>query len=171
VSRSRTDVCGRWIALLVCGLIGCRGESAAGPVGSDVAAEFAAICDRFRESEDPFYGELTARRLEARLAAIERGQEAAPPQRVERVVLALANEWIELGRTDDALALLERTKESAVELEGAPPDAPRAPAADVAAAEDPRILRLNTELAARLQAAEDLNCLMNHSAASCILPF
>jgi hypothetical protein len=112
-----------------------------------VEAEFAEICREIRESYDPFYGELRSREVQRRL-------EAGVGEPLERAALTgiLGREYLKLARTDEAIALLERT------------------------AAEPKLtpdLRLDTEVhlgLAHLQAAEDENCIASHTADSCLLP-
>ncbi len=110
-------------------------------------AEFEAICRQVRDSYDPFYGELRERQTRSRLAAgIDDATERAAAEAL------LGREELKRGRTREAIALLERALGSG-DLDPA--------------------YRLDTEVhlgLAHLQAAEDENCILNHSAASCILP-
>jgi hypothetical protein len=120
------------------------------PSASAIRSEFESICDSIRESRDPFYGELRSRELQERLSGsfADSAEEAS-------VRALLGREMLKLDRTKDAIELLTRAVEQGVEV-----------------GIDPRlVLDMKVYLGlAHLQAAEDQNCLLHHSAASCILP-
>ncbi|MFQ5349583.1 MAG: hypothetical protein ACE5EG_03965, partial [Thermoanaerobaculia bacterium] len=114
---------------------------------AQIEAEFAGICRQIRDSYDPFYGELRSRQLAARLAA---GVEE--PQTRAALEAVLGREYLKLLRTDEAIALLDK---AAKELSHSPS------------------LSLETRIylgLAYLQAAEDENCILSHTADSCLLP-
>ena len=166
------------------------GASCSGaPAGDPVAREFEAICRSLRESDDVYQGQRRLKRLEGWLAsAASREPRHSDPARSEAHRLALASELLEQGRTDEALRHLTG---SAADGAGSDPDpaaqpnesAPAAtPGLSAAAtllgsgrgdATDPslRIRRLALARNAHLQAGEDLNCRLRHTAVSCILPF
>jgi hypothetical protein len=139
-------------------LTACSGpaDSPAADVDSEIAEapsvrpEFDEVCESIRESEDPFYGVVRERRLRQALA------EAEP-----RSSSAVATEAL-LGRE---LLKLDRAEESIEHLTAALAAAPRAGLSESVKLDMAVYLGL-----ALLQAGEDQNCLLHHSAASCILP-
>jgi hypothetical protein len=131
----------------VVGLLLLGAQAAAPAEPADIEAEFAAICRQVRESYDPFYGELRSREIVARI-------EAGVADPVERAALEalLGREHLKLARTAEAIALLQ----GAAGEKELNPD-----------------LRLDTRVhlgLAYLQAAEDENCILSHTADSCLLP-
>ncbi len=137
-------------------LLGCSpsGPSAKGATAAEAAPsarpEFDQICASIRDSDDPFYGRLRERELRAGLATAEPGSAAAAATRA-----LLGRELLKLDRVDEAIEQLAAAL--------ADPVARRLSAA----------VRLDMSVylgLAYLQAGEDRNCLLNHSAASCILP-
>ncbi len=115
-----------------------------------VRPEFERICEEIRESEDPFYGQLRERQLRAALEGAEPGTPTAAATRA-----LLGRELLKSGRVDESIEHL------------------------AAALADDATRRLSDSVQldmaiylglAHLQAGEDQNCLLNHSAASCILP-
>ncbi len=147
------------LATTLCLTLGCAGspldETARAALEDDSGypspePEFAKICTTLRESDDPFYGEARERALREKLAATTRGTTDAIATEA-----LLGRELLKLGRVDEAIGHLAR------------------------AASEPGTRRLNAAIRldmnvylglAYLQAAEDQNCLLHHSAASCILP-
>ncbi len=121
------------------------------PAAPSVRAEFEAICQAIRDSEDPFYGQGRARELARQLAS-------PPADPAEAAVLraALGRELLKLGDTTEAIALL---------------GAALATAETTGFNQSVRFDILTYLGLAHLQAAEDENCLARHTAASCILPF
>jgi hypothetical protein len=140
------------------------------------------ICRSLRESDEPYSGELPARRLAAALESREPSDAG-----YDSIALALAQELLEQGRVDAVFDLLGddetgRVDSGATEALAETPLAEASPAlsssASLAAgggrgdATDPApaVRRLALLRNAHLQAAEDENCVLRHTAASCILP-
>ena len=118
---------------------------------AQVEAEFQEICQLILDSYDPFYGQR-------RLAEGNRLLGAGVESRAELAALkgALGREELKQGQVDVAIELLGE----ALSL------------GETAGLNETLLLDLRVYLGlAHLQAAEDENCLQNHSAASCIIPF
>lgn len=117
---------------------------------NNVASEFEAICRSQKASYDVRYGERRLNDLESAIShATARGQLLGSDPRL----VQLAEQLIRFGRIDEALSILEKA---------VPEPGPEG--------EFARDQLLSTRLIAHLQAAEELNCVLDHSAASCILP-
>jgi hypothetical protein len=145
--RSRRSVLSTGYAAITLLALGPGGAARAAAAPEAIEAEFASICRQVRESYDPFYGELRWREVKRRLASgvAEAGERAA-------LEALLGREHLKLARTDEAIALLEK----ALAEPSLNPD-----------------LRLDTRVhlgLAHLQAAEDENCILSHTADSCLLP-
>lgn len=119
------------------------------PIPETPAEEFLRIGRALYEGDCVPVGAEPARTLERRLDT----PGLAPAERLS-VALDLGQEWIELGRVQAAIELLERAlgeTEPGTQAE--------------------RVTRLYRELGlAYLRLAEDLNCVQSHSASCCILP-
>jgi hypothetical protein len=213
-------------AAIASSLLACdRGEEASvsgltAQPRESVQAEMLEICRSLRESDEPYSGEVPAIRLAAALDSTDPGTPGH-----ERIVLALAQEWLEQGRVDEVLDLLDDDDAARVDTQvpvarkttkvseadpssradrsttqptprsGPQPDGPsgarpiaqpipqpipqplsssasltpgggRGDATDPA----PAVRRLALRRNAHLQAGEDENCVLRHTAASCILP-
>ncbi len=112
--------------------------------------EFEAICRRFRDGDERQYGRRPLAVLTARLEAV-RGDLPAEAEVHGR----LGFEHLRLGQMEESLRELNRAAELLRQAGGG----------GALAAQLDFILGL-----AYLQAAEDQNCIDNHTAASCILP-
>ncbi|MFP3942197.1 MAG: FG-GAP repeat domain-containing protein, partial [Thermoanaerobaculia bacterium] len=122
-----------------------------------VRAELQAVCERLTRSDNPFFGHGL---LEEVTAALERA-EGAPPEIQVRLRgnrgshLLLQDRVAEaVDQLQEALAVLDET---AQEL-------------DPAVEKELRKTVLRVLAVARLQLAEDQNCIARHTPASCILP-
>jgi hypothetical protein len=160
-----------------------------------VRQEFLGICRELRLGSEPYFGEGPARELAARTQSPE-GIERAAADPVAHVALLvqLGAELLELGRAEDTVRLLEgfevhepprpgkdpsaesRSGEATPELSASA--AFRADAGPLSPDErgdaldsSLRIRHLAVLRNAHLQAGEDQNCVLDHSASSCILPF
>ena len=124
--------------------------TAASAAGETPAEEFARICDVFKNSWEPFHGELALRTIDAELAR-------ASTDNVRRGELNSQRGWelLKLGDPIAAIAALE----TAIGLLGNGPNR-----------NQKLILLLKVKMVAHLQAAEDENCIAHHSTGSCILP-
>ena len=141
----------RWLLAVVAVALLPTQRVAATPTEAAVQAEFQQVCQSIRDSYDPFYGK---RRLEEGLRLLEADAGTA----VEKALLrgALGRERLKLGQTEEAVELLNEALALGIEAQ----------------VDDSLLLDLRVHLGlAHLQAAEDENCLLRHSAASCILPF
>ena len=117
-------------------------------------AEFQQICDAFRSGDDPYFGTQIVDQLRGMLARPARD----PVVRVGRRA-RLGVELLRLGETNEALARLTEARELADSAEF------------VGARWDEIRRRLRRDLAlAWLRAAEERNCVENHTGASCIVP-
>jgi len=170
-------------SLLACG--GPGRDDAQGLVAEprdSVRAEMREICRSILESDEPYSGQRPARRLAAALAAT-----GSDPSKREAIALALAQELLEQGRLDELFALLgdaDGAPTDAAAIDGLPSDpsgegsnrlsasASLGPTRGRGDATDPSpaVRRLALLRNAHLQAGEDENCVLRHSAASCILP-
>lgn len=113
-------------------------------------AEFVALCEAFRQGDDPFFGRQLVDELQARLET-----DSANPQVRVGIRARLGLEWLRLGDNDRAVALLGEAQSLAAE----------AGLGDALRAQIDRDLAL-----AHLRAAETENCVHHHAAGSCILP-
>ncbi|HVS03814.1 MAG TPA: CRTAC1 family protein [Thermoanaerobaculia bacterium] len=150
-------------ALTACGLVLLLATARPGhtaPAGEDpppqhpgpdeTRAELAALCEQFRRGDDPIFGDRIVEELQERLQ-----QAAANPRGAVELRGRLAYDLRRLGRFDEALALLEEARRQVLE-HGMP--------------EELR-LKVVLEMAiTHLRAAEVVNCVHDHTAASCILP-
>ena len=166
------------------------------PAEAAIEREFREICSAFKEGDAPYYGERKAEELtqwleEARSRPLDAEEQAV----FELARDVRANEFLKLGRTDEAIRFLEagdspRTGEAdspagthAGDVAGATsrggtgegdPDAAarlRPPAFRDIDDLRRRVRRLTVLRNAHLQAGEDENCVARHTAASCIIPF
>jgi hypothetical protein len=120
------------------------------PTPEQTRAELAAVCDRLKASDDPFFGEQGAARLRVELAAA-----GDHPGRRTVAAANLAVELLRLDRPAEAAGLLQEALDTA-RRHGFP---------------QPLRQSLTRRLAmAHLQLAEDANCVHDRRAASCILP-
>ena len=123
------------------------------PSPEETRAEFQALCERLRAGENPFFGRQITGVLERRLAEGGNDELSALLMR-----LRLAHELIRLGHHEEALdhlrTGLDRLETTEVEERG-----------------NLRYRFLLYVAMAHLQLAEDQNCIGNHHATSCILPF
>ena len=135
------------------------GDSAAAatatyPTPDETRAEFEAVCRRLAE-RSLYFGDAVLDSLAARLAA-------GAPDRPTELLWRGQRGWelIRLGRLEEAIAELQGVVESAT---GVGPDAVRV--------EPDLKRRLRSTLAiAHFLLGEDQNCILRHSARSCILP-
>lgn len=147
------------LALLLA--VGCSGpgssarrEALPPPIGlaeDEARAEFELMCRRVTESDEQYYGQRLL--LESR-KKLEAGLDDPAEEISVRKVLGL--ELIEQGRASDGLEVLEEALRMG-RKHGISP-------------------LLQVELTsyvalAHMRAAEDNNCLLHHTAASCIVPF
>ncbi len=121
--------------------------SAANP---PVQAEFEKICTDIRNSYDPYYGESTLRDA---LAQLE--DSGSADRQSQRLRVSAAYQLVKLGKPEDALRYLDSLLDES-EPEFVNPDFRK------------RVLGIKS--IAHLQAAEDINCIDNHTADSCLLP-
>lgn len=112
------------------------------------AAEFAAICQRLTEGNNRFFGRAQPEELRRRLATP--GLDALATASLQA---QLAQELFRLGRTEEAIAVLDRVLD----------------AASAGALEAPFRLRVQALRAlAELRSGEEANCVQRHNAESCI---
>ena len=109
------------------------------------------LCRAARDSRFPWYGNQRADEIRRLLDS----GTTTPPERAT-LLAELGLERLKHDRTDDAVALLEEAIETG-RTAGLPPSARRDATIHLALA--------------HLQAAEDRNCLRNHNASRCIVPF
>lgn len=110
-------------------------------------SEFASVCADLKHSRETYYGEFLLR------DALTQLQTAAPGSRREiQSRLAAGYQLIKLGRPEDAVLHLD----SVLEQKDLPVGL--------------KMRALGVKAVAHLQTAEDLNCLTNHTADSCLLP-
>ena len=119
--------------------------------GADTRAEFEGICQSIRDSSDPFWGQLRLREAERLLAD-------PPADPVQRAALETAKgrELLKLGEAEEAAEWFG-TALGRASAPGFPSD-----------------LKVDIQIhlgLAHLQAAEDINCLLHHTASACIIPF
>ncbi len=147
-SRGRWAACAAFALAAIVAAPASFGEAIR--AGEAVRAEFEGICRAVRDSYDPFYGQRRARELEQRLAA-----GVSEPLEAAALRANLGRELLKLDRVEESVELLGEAL-TAARAAGAPPE---------------MLLDLEVHLGlAHWQAAEDPNCLLPHSAASCILP-
>jgi hypothetical protein len=115
------------------------------PTPEETRAEFQAVCRRLAEGKNPFFGTAVASDLQARLAA-----GGLDPATEISIRMNLGIELIRHGRFEEAIEV-----GSAPVLQTRP---------------DARSSRLLLQAVARMQIAEEKNCVDDHQAASCILP-
>jgi hypothetical protein len=115
------------------------------PRVAETRAEFEAVCKRLAEGDNPFFGTAVASELQARLAAGN-----LDPATEIGIRMNLGIELIRHGRFDEAIEV-----GSAPVLETTP---------------DSRSSRLLLQAVARMQIAEETNCVHEHQPSSCILP-
>ena len=142
----RTRVGGVFCLLLGVG-VATGGTVAAASDQGRIRSEFQKICRTFQESDEPYYGRRPAQEL---VRLIESEGETA--DRTQILGHRLAWELIKLARTEEAIQLLERLLEKP------------------GLAEPARLRLLVYLVMAHLQKGEDENCVLRHSAASCLLP-
>jgi hypothetical protein len=128
-------------------------ETIEGPEGlspEDALAEFQALCVEMRESDEMYRGRGPLRRLQQQMAGPALvGDEAIVVRR------DLSRELLKQGRSEEAVAMAREALEIA-EQQNADPHL---------------ILSIMDALAlAHMRAAEDTNCVLHHTSASCIVP-
>lgn len=128
------------------------------PPAAKTLAEFKAICESLKNSEQEYYGENTLKRLQASLR-----QPDLSPQQETSIRTAAGVELLELGKPLEAAAAFDRALALMAEPSG------DNPAID-ASLRRARATTLRMVLLAHLQAAEDENCMTNPGADMCILP-
>ena len=166
-----------------------RGSEAVGPSSAEAAIEreFRKICRAFREGDAPYYGERKAKELTEYLEdARSRQLDAEERAMFELARDVRANEFLKLGRTEEAIRSLEAgdadppAATQAKDLTGATSKGEGDPGG-VASLGPPaftdlsdlrqRVRRLTVLRNAHLLMGEDENCVARHTAASCIVPF
>jgi len=149
---------GSLIGIVLLLALACRGQetpstnesSASSPAASAALLEFQAICADLRASADPFYGQAPLKELERQSKKGERDLRGEAS-----LETLIGRELLKLGRTGESIEHLRRAVELGSE-----------------AGMDPRLL-LDMKVylgLAHLQEAEDVNCLLSHTAASCLFP-
>ncbi|HVS66200.1 MAG TPA: CRTAC1 family protein [Thermoanaerobaculia bacterium] len=128
-----------------------QGTSSPFPSAEQTRAEFDAVCQRQRQSDNPFFGEAMLERYRQRLAT---------PTDVPRLHLearaSLGYELIRLGRQQEALTELGRVRTELDAMGGGPPAFRRSVIGLIGIA--------------HFQLGENANCIAMHNEASCILP-
>jgi len=163
------------------------------PAEIAIEREFREICRNFRKGDAPFYGEGKVEELTQWLAEA-RSRELSDEEQVlfELARDVLANELLKHGRTEEAIRSLESGDAASVDGVGSSDETRVRDLTDVTSTvagdnegetglrpsafkeiDDlgPRIRRLTVLRNAHLQAGEDQNCVVRHTAASCIVPF
>ncbi|MCP4205128.1 MAG: CRTAC1 family protein [bacterium] len=113
-------------------------------------AEFQAVCSSLRNGYEPYYGRASLEQFKSRLAAPSSRSrpEASLRQQLARELLEQGNPTEAIKVINDALNLLKG----------------QGPSLEI------RERLIATLALAHVQAAEDVNCLQHHTAASCLLP-
>ena len=120
------------------------------PTTEETRAEFQAICERLRGGRNHFYGEVSAKELRARLA-----QPIPDPVTNVQLRMALLIDEVRLGNIDQAM----KQAEEALAVQ------------ERAGLDESVRLNLLTMLAfLHLRAAENENCVLRHTAESCVFP-
>ncbi|RMH17580.1 MAG: hypothetical protein D6696_15475 [Acidobacteria bacterium] len=138
------------LPLLLAAGLGLAPPAAAVPAAADPPSELAAVCERLRAGDNPFFGQRPIAELEAMLARHRDDDPRAIP-----ILGRLGLHQLILGRLEEARATFERA---------------RALAARPGIRAELRARLAHDAGLVRLQQAEDRNCLALHAAASCILP-
>jgi ASPIC/UnbV protein/VCBS repeat protein len=120
------------------------------PSPEETRAEFQGICDRLRAGSNHFYGEASAEALRARLA-----QPIPDPGTAVELRTTLLIDEVRLGHIDRAMALAEEAL-AIQEKAGL--------------AEDLRLNLLTMQAFLHLRSAENENCVLRHTAESCVFP-
>jgi VCBS repeat protein/ASPIC/UnbV protein len=139
------------LPLLLAGLLGASEGPAGAPSSPLVQGELAYVCRRLQEGRNPFFGRAVVAELRQQLAAL-------PPFDVAtrlRLQVRLAEEKFRLGDVPEAVRGIEEVLAFA-EREGLNPDL--------------RLDLLSRLAVFRMRLAENENCILRHTAASCIFP-
>ncbi len=163
------------------------------PAEIAIEREFRKICRKFRKGDAPYYGEAKVEELTQWLAKA-RSRELNDEEQVlfELARDVLANELLKHGRGEEAIRSLESGDAASFDEVGSSGEARvrdftgvtsavagdakdeaglRPPALEEIDDVQQRIRRLTILRNAHLQAGEDQNCVVRHTAASCIVPF
>ncbi|MBW2579171.1 MAG: CRTAC1 family protein, partial [Deltaproteobacteria bacterium] len=170
-----------------------RSEAAGhSPTETVIEREFRNICGAYKKGDDQYYGERKVEELTKWLRKARSRPLGAKEQTVVELVRDVhANELLQVGRTEEAIRALEvgdARVEKAAPLAGAQTGDPASATSKSEAGPGGEegfgppsfegvnqlqggIRRLTVLRNAHLQAGEDENCVLRHTAASCILPF